>query len=61
MLCLSRKLHESICIGDNVTVTVMGIRGCRVSLGIEAPAGTHIVRAELVEQKPPDPEGSSDG
>ena len=37
MLVLSRKLNESIVINDNVVVTVLGVQGDRVRLGIEAP------------------------
>ena len=37
MLVLSRKKNESIIINDNITVTVIEIRGDKVRLGIEAP------------------------
>lgn len=49
MLVLSRKVGESICIGDGVTVVVTQIRGDRVKLAIEAPAGVRIMRKELLE------------
>ena len=37
MLVLSRKVMESITIGDNVVVTLLGMRGTSVRIGIEAP------------------------
>ncbi len=47
MLVLSRKVGERIQIGDAITVTVVRIGGNNVRLGIEAPDGTRIARAEL--------------
>lgn len=50
MLVLSRKRNERIHVGDEVTVTVMAIRGNKVRLGIEAPPHLAIVREELLAQ-----------
>ena len=47
MLVLSRKSTESIHIGDSVVVTVLGIQGTKVRLGIDAPKEIHIFRSEL--------------
>lgn len=47
MLVLSRKLNEKIIIDGNITVTVLGIRGNQIRLGIEAPSSIGIVREEL--------------
>jgi carbon storage regulator len=47
MLVLSRKVGEKIIIDDQVTLTVTRITGGRVSIGITAPAGVRVVRAEL--------------
>ncbi len=47
MLVLTRKSGESIRIGDDITVTVMEIRGKQVRLGIEAPAETTVHREEV--------------
>jgi carbon storage regulator len=47
MLVLSRKMNETIIIADNIRVTVVGIRGSQVRLGIEAPATVGICRDEL--------------
>lgn len=50
MLVLSRKVEEAIVIGDNITLTVLGIEGDRVRLGIDAPRSTRIFRRELLAQ-----------
>ena len=49
MLVLSRKHGEQIKIGGGITVTVLGVRGGVVKLGIEAPPHLRILRGELVE------------
>jgi carbon storage regulator len=49
MLVLSRKTGETIHIGEKVKVSVVKVSGNRVRIGIEAPAGIHIVRGELNE------------
>lgn len=50
-LVLSRKHGESVCIGDNITVTVIEIRGSQVRLGIGAPPEVKIDRQEVREGK----------
>lgn len=47
MLILTRKLGESITIGDDIKVSVLGIRGRQVRLGIEAPAKVVVHREEI--------------
>lgn len=47
MLVLSRHRDESIVINDNITVTVIEIRGDKVRLGIEAPNEIPINRQEI--------------
>jgi carbon storage regulator len=47
MLVLTRKLGEKVCIGADITVTVLDIRGQRVRIGIEAQIEVPIARAEL--------------
>ena len=51
MLVLSRKKNESIIINDNITVTVIEIRGDKVRLGIEAPPDVSVDREEIWERK----------
>jgi carbon storage regulator CsrA len=47
MIVFRRKKREQIIIDGNIIVTVMHIRGTRVSLGIQAPDGMKILRTEL--------------
>jgi carbon storage regulator len=49
MLVLSRKKNECIIINDNVTVTVIEIRGDKVRLGIQAPKDVTVHRREVYE------------
>ena len=47
MLILTRKLGESIAIGDQIRISVLGIRGRQVRLGIDAPADVVVHREEI--------------
>ncbi len=47
MLVLTRKYQEKIRIGENITITVLRMKGKAVRLGIEAPADVPVVRGEL--------------
>lgn len=49
MLVLSRKRSEVIDIGDNISITVVDIRGDKVRLGIEAPKDIPVHRREVME------------
>jgi carbon storage regulator len=51
MLILSRKANQAIVIGHTVRVTVVGIKGDRVRLGIEAPPEVTVDRAEVHERR----------
>jgi carbon storage regulator len=50
MLVLTRKLNESIIINGNIRVTVVGLRGNQIRLGIEAPESVAIFRKELFDR-----------
>ena len=50
MLVLSRKCGKAIVIADNITVTVLDVQGGRVKLGLVAPTGAPIHRAEVYEK-----------
>lgn len=49
MLTLTRKVGETILIGNNIRITVNAIQRGQVRLGIEAPRETLILRAELLK------------
>lgn len=48
-LLLLREVDESVQIGDDIVVTVYAVKGKKVRLNIEAPAGVRILRTELEE------------
>ena len=50
MLVLSRRVGESIVIGDDVTVTVLEVSGDVVRIGIDAPRSVSVNRAELIAE-----------
>lgn len=50
MLVVSRKVGETLRIGDTVEVTVVRIAGNTVRIGIEAPSETVIQRSEVIER-----------
>lgn len=50
MLILTRRLGESILIGDNITVTVMSVKGNQVKLAINAPTDVAVHREEVAER-----------
>lgn len=51
MLALTRKLNQSIKIGENIQITVVKIKGDRVKLGISAPNDVEIVRDDAVKKE----------
>lgn len=50
MLILTRKLGESLLIGDDVEITVLSVRGNQVKLGIKAPKEVAVHREEIYKQ-----------
>ncbi len=52
MLILTRKPDEALRIGDDITITVIGIKGNQVRLGIDAPQGVRIYRTEILQENP---------
>lgn len=49
MLILSRKLNESIIIGDQIEISIVDIKGDQVKLGIKAPKNVKVYRLEVYE------------
>ncbi len=50
MLVLTRKVGEALRIGDDVQVTVLGIKGNQVRIGIDAPKNVPVHRQEVYER-----------
>jgi carbon storage regulator len=51
MLILTRRMGESLKIGDNVTVTVMGVKGNQVRIGVQAPKDVIVDREEIAVRR----------
>ena len=47
MLILTRRVGETVVVGDNILVTVLGFKGNQVRLGIEAPSDVSVHREEI--------------
>jgi carbon storage regulator len=50
MLILTRRVNETIMIGDEVTCTILSIRGNQVRIGINAPKSVAVHRQEIYER-----------
>lgn len=50
MLILTRRAGEAVVIGDEVTVTVLGVKGNQVRLGVNAPKSVSVHREEIFDR-----------
>ena len=64
MLILTRRVGETLMVGDDVTITVLGVKGNQVRLGVNAPRDIAVHREEIYQkiqsEKSSDAEGSPD-
>lgn len=50
MLILNRRIGETIMVGDDVSVTVVGVNGGQVRIGVEAPKSVEVHRDEIYQR-----------
>jgi carbon storage regulator len=50
MLILTRRVGETLMVGDNVTVTVLGVKGNQVRIGVNAPKDVAVHREEIYDR-----------
>ena len=50
MLILTRKVGESVLIGNDISITILSVRGTQVKLGVEAPKEVSVHREEIYQR-----------
>ncbi|MGE0581881.1 MAG: carbon storage regulator CsrA [Steroidobacteraceae bacterium] len=61
MLILTRRVGEAVMIGDEVTVTVLGVKGNQVRVGVNAPKTVSVHREEIYERIQREEQGDAPG
>ena len=61
MLILTRRVGETVMIGDEVTITVLGVKGNQVRVGINAPKHVAVHREEIYERIKREQQGGAAG
>ena len=59
MLILTRRIGETLMIGDDVSITVLGVKGNQVRIGIDAPKDVPVHREEIYERIKTEQNGNS--
>ena len=58
MLIMTRRVGETLMIGDDVTVTVLGVKGNQVRIGVSVPKGVAVHREEIYQRIQAEEEGA---
>ncbi len=60
MLILTRRVGETLMIGDEVTITVLGVKGNQVRIGVNAPKDVAVHREEIYQRIQKEKDGEPD-